>query len=39
MLADHADHILGVDTHKDSHSTAVLAAKYRSRAGTDHDSR
>ena len=26
MLADHADHILGVDTHKDSHSTAVLAA-------------
>jgi transposase len=26
MLADHADHILGVDTHKDSHSTVVLAA-------------
>jgi transposase len=26
MLADQADHVLGVDTHRDSHSAAVLAA-------------
>jgi transposase len=26
MLADQADHVLGVDTHRDSHSTAILAA-------------
>lgn len=26
MLADQADHVLGVDTHRDSHSVAVLAA-------------
>jgi len=26
MLADHADHVLGVDTHRDSHSVAILAA-------------
>lgn len=25
MLADQADHVLGVDTHRDSHSTAILA--------------
>jgi transposase len=26
MLADQADHVLGVDTHLDSHSAAILAA-------------
>ena len=26
MLADQADHVLGVDTHRDSHSAAILAA-------------
>jgi transposase len=26
MLADHADHVLGVDTHRDSHSVAILTA-------------
>lgn len=26
MLADQADHVLGVDTHRDTHSIAVLAA-------------
>jgi transposase len=26
MLADHADQVLGVDTHRDSHSVAILAA-------------
>jgi transposase len=26
MLADHADHVLGVDTHRDSHSVAILVA-------------
>lgn len=26
MLADRADHVLGVDTHRDSHSAAILAA-------------
>jgi transposase len=26
MLADQADHVFGVDTHRDSHSVAVLAA-------------
>ena len=25
MLADQADHIIGVDTHRDSHSAAILA--------------
>ena len=25
MLADQADHVLGVDTHRDSHSAAILA--------------
>jgi transposase len=24
MLADHIDHVIGVDTHKDSHSAAVV---------------
>ena len=27
MLADQADHVLGVDTHRDSHSVAILAAE------------
>ncbi len=26
MLADQADHVLGIDTHRDSHSAAILAA-------------
>ena len=26
MLADHADFVIGVDTHKDSHTAAVLSA-------------
>jgi transposase len=26
MLADQVDHVLGVDTHRDSHSAAILAA-------------
>jgi len=26
MLADQADHVFGVDTHRDSHSAAILAA-------------
>ena len=27
MLADQADHVLGIDTHRDSHSAAILAAR------------
>ena len=26
MLADHADFVIGVDTHRDSHAAAVIAA-------------
>jgi hypothetical protein len=26
MLADQDDHVLGIDTHRDSHSAAILAA-------------
>jgi hypothetical protein len=26
MLADQADYVLGIDTHRDSHSAAILAA-------------
>jgi transposase len=26
MLADHADHVIGVDTHRDTHSAAVVGA-------------
>jgi hypothetical protein len=25
MLAEHADHVIGVDTHRDAHSTAAVA--------------
>ena len=25
MLAEHADHVIGVDTHRDAHSAAVVA--------------
>ncbi len=26
MLADQADYVLGIDTHRDSHSAAILVA-------------
>jgi transposase len=26
MLAEHADHVIGVDTHRDSHAAAAIAA-------------
>ena len=25
MLAEHADHVIGVDTHRDAHSAAAIA--------------
>lgn len=33
MLAEHADHVIGVDTHRDSHSAAAIAARTGTIAG------
>ena len=34
MLADHVDHVIGVDTHRDSHSAAIVNPSGAVEAGT-----
>ena len=38
MLADHVDFVIGVDTHRDAHAAAVLAA-LSGAAVREHDNR